>query len=532
VADDEGREGTREGSREEPREEPREDIFEDLDKFFAPIKDVDWPGSAGEEQAEGSEDEPEPSAHEHVEVLGPRGPEAGDEEDVEPPAAAEAEEPAGHALFPEIADGEADEEAAAAAEERITVEAMTQPPPEYRDLPGPRDEESAFGGAEDEEVSLQGGEPDEGEEEPSPASVEAAAEHFAASVRDEGTSWEDLSPSGADEGFEEEDLYEPEAVEEDILSDLGSEPAGPRTVMVGSGEYSGPTWQDPTAPEIALGSERVTGQRDVPAAFLTGVVLAALAVGALAIDEAVFAVVAAAVALFAQGELYAVLHRRHFQPATALGLVSGGLVLAAAYLRGEPAMLAMLALSLLCTVLWFIAVPAGHRKNTSANIGLTLLGVVYVPLLAGYALATLDLPDGKVLLLAVVALTFVYDTAAFLFGSLWGGSFFQRPMAPTVSPRKTWEGAIAAALLVVGISVAFVSSYVDAFEGEPLKALMLAVVVVIAATIGDLAESLLKRDLEVKDMGSVLPGHGGVLDRIDSLLFVAPAAFLFFRAVL
>lgn len=515
---------------EEKGPEQKDDLFEDLDKFFAPIRDVDWPETGEEPTARPAGGEP---AREHVDVKAPARTEEPEEasqveEEVEEPAEAEA---GAGALFPEIAEeGEAAEEAEAEPEagEGITVESFTAPPPEYEGLPGPTEE--------GEEVAA------EAYEEPPDVSLEAAAEHFAESVRaeegaagEETAAWEDFAH--ADEEGEvaeplEEETYEPVEVERDILSDL-DETRGPRTVKVGGAEeLTGPSWQDPSAPEIGLESERAVGQRDVPAAFLTGLVLAILAAGSLAIAPAVFAVVAGLVVLWAQGELYGVLHKQHHQPATALGLVGGALVLAAAYLRGESAMLAMLGLSLVAAFLWFMAVPAAHRKNTVVNVGLTMLGVGYVPLLAGFALVTLTLPDGRALVLTVIALTFIYDTAAFLFGSLWGGSFFQRGMAPSVSPKKTWEGAIAAALLVIGVSVAFVSSYVDLFEGEPLNALVLGLVVVVFATLGDLAESLLKRDLGVKDMGSVLPGHGGVLDRIDSLLFVAPAAFWFLRAIL
>ena len=129
----------------------------------------------------------------------------------------------------------------------------------------------------------------------------------------------------------------------------------------------------------------------------------------------------------------------------------------------------------------------------------------------------------------MIALTFVYDTAAFLSGSVWGGQFFQRPLAPSVSPKKSVEGLVIGGLITVIVSVALVSQFVDPLQDKRIEALLLGIVVAAAATFGDLAESLIKRDVGIKDMSSLLPGHGGVLDRIDSLLFVAPAAFLLFR---
>jgi phosphatidate cytidylyltransferase len=104
-------------------------------------------------------------------------------------------------------------------------------------------------------------------------------------------------------------------------------------------------------------------------------------------------------------------------------------------------------------------------------------------------------------------------------------------MAAATSPKKSWEGLIGATLITVFISVALVTSFVETFQDKRLDALLLGFVVSVAATFGDLAESLVKRDLRIKDMGSVLPGHGGVLDRVDSLLFVAPAAYLLFRVL-
>ena len=221
------------------------------------------------------------------------------------------------------------------------------------------------------------------------------------------------------------------------------------------------------------------------------------------------------------------MQKRHYQPATALGLVSGALVLGAGYYRGENAMLAIMALSLFATFLWYMTVPPQHRRNVVSNIAITIFGVAYIPLLAAYALAVLKLPDGEGLTLSIIGLTFVYDTAAFGVGYFWGS----RPLAPTISPKKSWEGAIGATLVVIAVAVGVVGSSVSLLDTVG-RSVGLAVVVALFAPLGDLAESLLKRDLEIKDMGGILPGHGGVMDRIDSVLFVAPAAFIYLRLIL
>ncbi|MDQ3991195.1 MAG: phosphatidate cytidylyltransferase [Actinomycetota bacterium] len=151
-----------------------------------------------------------------------------------------------------------------------------------------------------------------------------------------------------------------------------------------------------------------------------------------------------------------------------------------------------------------------------------------MPFLASFALQLLRLPGpaGRDVLLAVVGLTVLYDVCAYAIGSVWGN----RALAPSISPRKSWEGVIGATLvlLVVGLSLL---PLLDPFRNQPAITVGLALVIAVAATFGDLVESALKRDLGVKDMGSILPGHGGILDRIDSLLFAAPAAWYFLRIV-
>jgi phosphatidate cytidylyltransferase len=375
---------------------------------------------------------------------------------------------------------------------------------------------------------------------PSDEALEAAADHFATSLpRDETYPTEPvgivITPSQHDTA--DNDILAQlgaDDVEEELLSDLEEQPA-PRTVVVGAEGYSGPSWQEPASVEVGADVDRrsgPTGDRDVPAAFMTGLILAGLAVVTLWAGGVWFAAFAAMLVLVAQGELFGVLVKHHYRPAALIGLVAGALMMMGAYWRGESATPAMFALGVVAAFLWFMTVPIEHRTDVVRDLGLTVLNMAWIPLLGGYLIATLKLPDGTSLVLWVILLTFLFDTAAFLIGSVSGGGWIQRPLAPNISPKKSWEGIIGGALATVIASVAFVSSFVAPFQDKKVDALLLGLVIAIAATLGDLAESLLKRDIGVKDMGTLLPGHGGVLDRIDSLLFVAPATFLLFRVLI
>jgi len=514
-----------------------DDLFEDLDKFFAPIKDVDWdePASAGAQET---------PSEEHVAVH-PADP---------PPVERPAEEPAAQSVAvsaeppvvvePEDDDSWYDTSVIDAIEDLDAPEPSPDPVEVESPLPEPHaaqpdlflddePEEPLPGvGADTAEWALPEREP-AARHAPSEEDLEAVAEHFAGSLRDEddASDFEEARvPMAGAELIVDEGTS---GVERDILSDL-DDTGSHRTVTVGGEGLGGPSWQEPASVEVGGDPDTRRGpdtERDVPAAFLTGVVLAIVSIGALLIGKAVFAVVATAVVLYAQGEFFGVMVRHRKAPATAVGLVTGALVMGGAYYHAEPAVLAMLVLGTVATFLWYMAVPVAHRQETVSGIGLTLVNVAWIPLLASYLLLTLQLGDGKQLVVAVIGLTFLFDTAAFLGGSIMGGQFFQRPLAPSVSPKKSIEGLIIATLVTVVVSVALVTTFVTPFANLRIDSLLLGVVVAVAATFGDLAESLVKRDMGLKDMGSVLPGHGGVLDRIDSLLFVAPAAFLFFRLI-
>jgi phosphatidate cytidylyltransferase len=164
---------------------------------------------------------------------------------------------------------------------------------------------------------------------------------------------------------------------------------------------------------------------------------------------------------------------------------------------------------------------AGTRQPPTVAIGSTLLGTAWVGFgLAHFVLLRDVTEHGRLVILTVLLAVFAADTLAFAAGRLLG----RHRMAPVISPGKTWEGFFAGTLAAV--LVAFFALYEDRDSFLSIwEAILLGVVLALSAALGDLFESALKRDMEVKDSGRLLGGHGGILDRLDSHLFAAPAAF-------
>lgn len=224
--------------------------------------------------------------------------------------------------------------------------------------------------------------------------------------------------------------------------------------------------------------------------------------------------------LTAQAELYRALRSRGFKPATLIGILAGAGILIGAYNRGTTALSFGLTMTVIATFLWFLADP--KRERVVENVAVTLLGVVYVPFFGAHVVMMSGLPHGPAISICYIGVVAASDIGAYASGSFFG----KHPMAPSVSPKKSWEGAAGATVFMFVLALT-VGPHIKPFTIG--TSLALAAVAAIVAPLGDLAESLIKRDLGVKDMGTVLPGHGGLLDRIDSLLLVAPAAYWLIR---
>lgn len=258
--------------------------------------------------------------------------------------------------------------------------------------------------------------------------------------------------------------------------------------------------------------------RDLPTAAVAGAGIGLVALVLFALGSVFAAALVVVILGLCAGEFYGAVQRGGARPAALLGLVASVAFPLAVYWRGEPAFALMGALTVVFTLLWFLS-GAGSDAPVLEGVGITLFGIAWIGVLGSFATLMLRAPDGRGMLLAAVLVTVAYDVAAFFVGRHWGS----RPIS-AASPNKTVGGLMggAAGAIVMGLFVSLLK--LGAFH-HLQYGLLLGIVVAVAATLGDLCESLVKRDLGLKDMGSVIPGHGGLLDRFDSLLFVLPAAY-------
>ena len=187
------------------------------------------------------------------------------------------------------------------------------------------------------------------------------------------------------------------------------------------------------------------------------------------------------------------------------------------YTAGPEALLVAFLLTAGGVVVWRILDGGGPAALRDAAAG--TFATAYIPFMGGFVMLMLAEPDGAQRVALFVLLAVANDVGGYVAGVLAG----RHPLAPSVSPKKSWEGLGGSTVLAVAVGVV---GMVWAFDASPWIGVGLGVASVATATLGDLAESLIKRDLELKDMGSLLPGHGGVLDRLDSLVLTAPLVHL------
>jgi phosphatidate cytidylyltransferase len=261
---------------------------------------------------------------------------------------------------------------------------------------------------------------------------------------------------------------------------------------------------------------RVTAGRNLPVAVGVGLVMGALALLTLYTVKATFLAYMGAAVMVAGWELSRALAVRGIKIAL-LPLAAGCVAIwTSAYWLGPRAALAAATLTVVSLMVWRLAGgSAGYLRDLSASV----FALAYLPLMAAFAALMLAAGDGPDRVIVYLAVTICSDVGGYFAGITLG----RHPLVPAISPKKTWEGLSGSIVACVIAGAVLVPALLG---GRFWQGMILGVAAVAAATLGDLVESMIKRDLEIKDMGTVLPGHGGLLDRLDSLLINAPVAWL------
>jgi phosphatidate cytidylyltransferase len=265
--------------------------------------------------------------------------------------------------------------------------------------------------------------------------------------------------------------------------------------------------------------------RNLPAAVAIGVGLGAYVVLSLLYLKPAFVVLVAVALVLASLELHEALKKQGMTSAIVPIAVGSVAISFGSFFAGrqEPVvfsttsvLLASLALTVLASLIWRMPKGvAGFVRDAAAS----LLIIAYVPLLGSFAALMLAEGQGVARVVTFLLIVVMSDTGGYIAGVLFG----KHPMAPKISPKKSWEGVAGSLILgtAAGICMAIFALDVPFWVG-----IILGVSLVAVGTCGDLIESMIKRDLGIKDMSSFLPGHGGVMDRLDSLLVAAPVAWL------
>jgi phosphatidate cytidylyltransferase len=279
---------------------------------------------------------------------------------------------------------------------------------------------------------------------------------------------------------------------------------------------------DGAAPKAGKGIR--TG-RNLPAAIGVGAALGGLALLTLLTVKATFLIYMGAALLVALNELDTALRTREIRMPVIPVALGGAAMVTAAYWAAGGAVAAAFALTVLAVLSWrMFGGTEGYVKDVTAGV----FALAYLPLLGATVAAMLAAPDGGRRVLVFVILTICSDIGGYFAGITLGRSGAHK-LVPSISPKKTWEGLAGSALATIAAGAVLLPALL---HGHWWQGIVVGAAALVAAVFGDLAASMIKRDLQIKDYGRLLPGHGGILDRIDSLLFCAPVVWLLLAAFL
>lgn len=274
----------------------------------------------------------------------------------------------------------------------------------------------------------------------------------------------------------------------------------------------------PDASQPAPAPQKKSAGRDLGAAIGVGVGLGVVIIASLFFVKAAFVGVIAVAVVVGLWELTSRLQERKGIKAPLVPLALGGAAMVVAgYVRGAEGAWVAMALTALAVLVWRMTEPPeGYLKDVTAAV----FAAFYVPFLATFVAMMLTAEDGAARVLMFLLLTVVSDTGAYAVGWRFGS----HKLAPRISPGKTREGLVGAVAFAMVAGALCMEFLID--DGAWWQGLLLGLAVAASATLGDLGESMIKRDLGIKDMGTLLPGHGGIMDRLDSLLPTAPVVWL------
>lgn len=276
----------------------------------------------------------------------------------------------------------------------------------------------------------------------------------------------------------------------------------------------------PEAPQDAPDGAKDYGRagRNLPAAIGVGVLLGGGVLASLLFYPPSFLGVALVGIVAAMWELANALSRSGAVVARVPTMVTAGLMLLATYFGGREALWVTFTAGAGAILLFTLF---ERRANAVKDVCLSIFALTYVGLMASFIVHMLTFEQGNLLVVCFLSLVVASDVGGYAFGVLWG----KHPIAPRISPKKSWEGYAGSAIVATLVGTAMALWVFDA----PLwTGIALGVVIPAFATLGDFSESMIKRDLDLKDMGTLLPGHGGVMDRLDSILPTAPIALILF----
>lgn len=268
----------------------------------------------------------------------------------------------------------------------------------------------------------------------------------------------------------------------------------------------------------AEGSSRMVGGRDLPVAIAVGLVLAAVFLGSIFWHPLAFTVVVAVFVVVASVEAAAELRGIGLTTGVPPLIVGGLVTVLGAYRSQHAGQVAGVLVLFLGAILWLLVDPG--RRDAVRNLTMTVLLGVWIGFLGSFGVLLVNRPeDGAVAVLAVIGAAIFGDIGGYAVGVRFG----RTKVAPSVSPNKSLEGLVGGVVLSALLAGLLLPRFGDLFT--PASAVGVAVLSVLAGFLGDLTESMVKRDLGIKDFGSVLPGHGGILDRVDSILMALPVGF-------